>query len=60
MAWLAQHPEAARRLHTLDRELHPLPDLPEIHDLGRARAATHERGHSVARPGHDHGIELGF
>jgi hypothetical protein len=59
-AWLAQHPEAARRLHTIDSELHPLPDLPEIHQaLGRARGTAHERDLGVAPPAADHGIDLG-
>src|SRR5581483_10905794 len=38
-AWLADHPEATRRLRALDRELNPLPDVPEvIRDLGRFHA----------------------
>jgi hypothetical protein len=59
--WLAQHPEAARRLHQLDRELNPLPDLPEvIRDLGRTQAAGIRRHAGIQPPAHDHGIELDF
>jgi hypothetical protein len=59
-AWFAEHPEAARRLRSLDRELHPLPELPEIHDLGRGPVAGHGREVGIEPPGHDHGIELDF
>lgn len=58
---MAEHPEAARRLRALDRELNPLPDLPEvIRDLGRTQAAALRRDAGVQLPGHDHGIELDF
>jgi hypothetical protein len=59
--WLEQHPEAAVRLHALDRELHPLASLPEIeHALGRIRTTAHERHLGVAPPAPDHGIDLGL
>jgi hypothetical protein len=38
-AWLSEHPEAARRLRSIDRELHPIPEVPEIQQLGRTHAA---------------------
>jgi hypothetical protein len=56
-AWLAQHPEAARRLSRLDRELSPLPQLPEI---GWAHAAGVHRDAGIRPPGHDHGVEMDF
>jgi hypothetical protein len=58
--WLAQHPEAARRLHQIDRELNPLPDLPDvIRDLGRTQVAGVRRDAGIQPPTHD-GIELDF
>jgi conjugative relaxase-like TrwC/TraI family protein len=59
-AWLADHPEAVRRLRSLDRELHPLPELPEIQALGQHHAANIRRDAGIRPPGHDHGIELDF
>ena len=59
--WLADHPEALHRLWTLDQELNPLPDLPEIiRDLGRTQATGLHRHAGIQPPGHDHGIELDF
>jgi hypothetical protein len=59
--WLAQHPEATRRIHQLDRELNPLPDLPDImRDLGRAQAASLHHDAGIQPPACDHGIELDF
>jgi hypothetical protein len=53
--------EAARRLHSLDRELNPLPDLPEvIRDLGRTHAAGLQRATGIQPPGRDLGVELDF
>jgi hypothetical protein len=58
-AWLADHPEATRRLQALDRELNPIPDVPElIRDLGRTHAAGHHHAAGVQPP--SHGIELDF
>jgi hypothetical protein len=59
-AWLAQHPEAARRLSRLDRELNPLPQLPEIEALGWAHAAGIRRDAGIPPPGHDHGVGMDF
>ena len=58
--WLASHPEAARRLSRLDRELNPLSQLPEIEALGRAHAADIRRAAGIRPPGHDHGVEIDF
>jgi conjugative relaxase-like TrwC/TraI family protein len=57
-AWIAQHPEVARRLQRLDRELNPLPELPEIEALGQTYAARIRRYIGIQPPGHDHGIEI--
>jgi hypothetical protein len=59
-AWLADHPEAIRRLRTLDRELHPLLKLPEIQTLGQHHAANLRRGAGIELPAHDHGAEIDF
>jgi hypothetical protein len=59
-AWLAQHPEAARRLRSLDRELNPLPQLAEIEALGRAHAAGIRRDAGFRPLGPDHGAEIDF
>jgi hypothetical protein len=59
-AWLSEHPEAVRRLQTLDKELHPLPELPEIQALGQHHAANLRHAAEIQPPGHGHGIELDF
>ena len=57
--WLADHPEATRRLHALDQELNPLPELPDIiRDLGRTHAAGLHHDPGIQPP--SHGIELDF
>jgi hypothetical protein len=53
---LDDHPEAARRLRSLDRELNPLPEV--ILDLGRSQAAGLHHDAGVQPP--SHGIELDF
>jgi hypothetical protein len=58
--WLSEHPEAARRLQSLDQELHPLPELPEIQALGHHQAANLRRAAEIQPPGHGHGIEIDF
>ena len=58
--WLSEHPEAVRRLQSLDRELHPLPELPEIQALAQRQAANLRRATEIQPPGHGHGIELDF
>ena len=58
--WFADHPEAVRRLRILDRELHPLPELPEIQALGRHHAAKIRRDAGIRPPGRDHGAEIDF
>jgi hypothetical protein len=55
-AWLDNHPEAARRLRSLDRELNPLPEV--ILDLGRSQPAGLHCDVGVQPP--SHGIELDF
>jgi len=57
-AWLAEHPEATRRILSLDRELTPLPELPEIRALGQHRVANLRRGTEIQPSGRDHGIDL--
>ena len=58
-AWLADHPEATRRLRALDRELNPAPEVPElIRDLGRTQALGLHRGPGIEPP--SHGIEIDF
>jgi hypothetical protein len=58
-AWLADHPEATRRLRTIDRELNPVPDLPAAsQSLNRTQVAGIRRDAGIQPPGHDHGIEL--
>jgi hypothetical protein len=57
--WLVDHPEAVRRLRSLDRELNPLP-LPEIQALGQHHAANIRRDAGIRTPGLHHGIELDF
>ncbi len=57
-AWFDEHPEAARRLRSLDRELNPLPELPEIQTLGQHHAANLRRDVGIQPPGYDYGIEL--
>lgn len=58
-AWLANHPEAARRLRSLDRELNPLPELPEvIRDLGRTQMTNLHRDAGIRMPGRDLGVEI--
>ena len=59
-AWLADHPEAIRRLRSLDQELHPVLELPEIQALGRHHVARPRHVAGIRRPGPDHGIELDF
>jgi conjugative relaxase-like TrwC/TraI family protein len=59
-AWLTEHPEAARRLSRLDRELNPLSLPPEIEALGRTHAANIRRDVGIRPPGHDHGVEIDF
>ena len=59
-AWLADHPEAVRRLRALDRELHPLPELPEIDALGQHQALDIRRYAGIRPPGPDHGVETDF
>jgi hypothetical protein len=59
-AWLTEHPEASRRLQSLDRELNPLPERPEIQALGQHQAANFRRSTGIDSPGRDHGIELDF
>jgi len=59
-AWLADHPEAVRRLRSLDRELNPCLELPEIQALGRHQAANLHRDAGVQPPGHNHGAEIDF
>ncbi len=59
-AWLADHPEATRRLRTLDRDLHPLPELPEIQTLGHHHAANLRREAGIEPHGHDLGPEIDF
>jgi hypothetical protein len=59
-AWLAEHPEAARRLRSLDREINPLPELPEIQALGQHHVAKLRRCAGIDPPEHDHGAELDF
>ena len=59
-AWLADHPEAVRRLRALDRELHPLPELPEIDALGQHQALDIRRYAGIRPPGPDHGVEIDF
>lgn len=59
-AWLAEHPEAARRLRNLDRELNPLAHVPEIEALGRAHAAGIRRDSGIRPPGPGYGVEIDF
>jgi conjugative relaxase-like TrwC/TraI family protein len=59
-AWLSEHPEAVRRLQSLDKERHPLPELPEIQALGQHHAANLRRAAEIQPPSHGHGIELDF
>jgi hypothetical protein len=59
-AWLADHPEAIRRLRTLDRELHPPLELPEIQTLGHHHAPNLRREAGIAPPAHDHGAGIDF
>jgi hypothetical protein len=58
--WLSEHPEAVRRLQSLDKELHPLRELPEIQALGQHHAANLRRAAEIQPPGHSHGIEIDF
>jgi hypothetical protein len=58
--WLDEHPEAARRLRSLDRELNPLAELPEIQAIGQHHAATLHPDAGIQPPRHNHGIELDF
>jgi hypothetical protein len=58
-AWLDEHPEATVRLRTLDRELNPIVDGPEMQrGLGQVRGPTQEPGLSAGRSLPDHGIDL--
>ena len=59
-AWLNEHPEAVRRLQNLDKELHPLPELPEIQALGHHHAANLRHAAEIQPPSQGHGIELDF
>src|SRR5581483_7503867 len=53
------HTQATRRLHALDQELNPLPELPDIiRDLGRTHAAGLHHDPGIQPP--SHGIELDF
>ena len=54
--WLADHPEAARRLRNLDLELNPPPETAQ--NLGRSQTASLRRDVGVQPP--SHGIELDF
>ena len=58
--WLSEHPEAVRRLQDLDKELHPLPELPKIQALGQRQAANLRRAAEIQPPSHSHGIEIDF
>ncbi len=60
-SWLEQHPEAARRLGVLDRELHPPSLLPEIEAIlsrGHPRALVRDLG--AVRPEQSRGMEIDF
>jgi hypothetical protein len=60
-AWLEEHPQAADRLHALDRELNPLADGPEIQQaLEHLRGPTHQQDLGVSRSMPDQGIDLGL
>jgi hypothetical protein len=59
-AWLSEHPEAVRRLQSLDKELHPLTELPEIHALGQHHGVNLRHAAEIQPPGHSHGIEIDF
>lgn len=56
-AWLDEHPEAAHRLRRLNRELKPVPELPEIQTLGHHHAANLRRATNIQPPRRDLGIE---
>jgi conjugative relaxase-like TrwC/TraI family protein len=58
--WLSDHPEAGRRLQNLDKELHPLPELPQIQALGQRQAANLRRAAEIQPPGHGHAMEIDF
>jgi conjugative relaxase-like TrwC/TraI family protein len=57
--WLADHPEAVRRLRAIERELNPFPDLPTAsQNLERTQAVGVRRNAGIEPP--SRGIELDF
>ena len=55
-SWLADHPESARRLQSLDHELQP--ELPEVRALGQHHAANIRRNAGIRPPTQSHGAEI--
>ena len=57
-SWLREHPEVTSRLDSIERELNPLSDIPEIHqELSRLLAPRHQPD---LHRGIDHGPDLGI
>lgn len=57
-SWLDDHPEAVRRLHSLDHELHP--ELTEIRALGQHHTANVRHDAGIRPPSQSHGVEIDF
>jgi hypothetical protein len=57
-SWLREHPEATARLQSIDRELNPLSDIPEIHH--ELRCLLPPRPGPELHRGIDHGPDLGI
>jgi hypothetical protein len=57
-SWLADHPEAVRRLESLDHELHP--EFFEVRAPGPHHAPRIRRDAGIRPPSQSHGVEIDF